>query len=144
MTLIAVAAGKGSPGVSITALVLAAVWPRPAVLAECDPSGGDLVFTLRREGGDVLAGDRGIVSLATALRVPGAATEVLAHAQMADGGLPVLVGVEGERIVLRSHMARANSQWRDLTTAVSNARKLPTKIPATTSSFMPTWKCRTS
>jgi len=93
VSLIAVAAGKGSPGVTTTALALAAVWPRPALFAECDPAGGDVVFGLRTEDGSALAGDRGIVSLATAQRVPGAVSDVLAHAQVVDGGLPVLVGV---------------------------------------------------
>ena len=44
MALIAVAADKGAPGVTTTALALAAVWPRPVLLAECDPAGGDLVY----------------------------------------------------------------------------------------------------
>jgi len=43
MALIAIAADKGSPGVTTTSVALAAVWPRPVLLAECDPSGGDLV-----------------------------------------------------------------------------------------------------
>ena len=44
MSLIAVAAGKDSRGVTTTALALAAVWPRAraVLLAECDPSGGSL------------------------------------------------------------------------------------------------------
>ena len=46
MALIAVAADKGAPGVTTTALALAAVWPRPVLLAECDPAGGDLVYRL--------------------------------------------------------------------------------------------------
>ena len=41
MPLIVVASDKGSPGVTTTAITLAAVWPRRALLAELDPSGGD-------------------------------------------------------------------------------------------------------
>ena len=44
--LIAVAADKGAPGVTTTAVALAAVWPRPVLLAECDPAGGDLVYVM--------------------------------------------------------------------------------------------------
>src|SRR6266702_505764 len=44
MSLVAVAAGKGSRGVTTAALALAAVWPqqRRVLLAECDPAGGSL------------------------------------------------------------------------------------------------------
>ena len=41
MALIAVAADKGAPGVTTASVALAAVWPRPVLLAECDPAGGD-------------------------------------------------------------------------------------------------------
>ena len=44
MALIAIASDKGAPGVTTSALALAAVWPRPVLLAECDPSGGDLAY----------------------------------------------------------------------------------------------------
>ena len=33
----------GSPGVTTTALALAMTWPRPVVLAECDPAGGSVL-----------------------------------------------------------------------------------------------------
>ena len=49
VALIAVAADKGAPGVTTTAVALAAVWPRPVLLAECDPAGGDLVYRLPGE-----------------------------------------------------------------------------------------------
>jgi MinD-like ATPase involved in chromosome partitioning or flagellar assembly len=42
VALIALASAKGSPGVTTTALALAAVWPRAVLLAECDPAGGDI------------------------------------------------------------------------------------------------------
>jgi len=96
MSLLVVAAGKGSPGVTTSALVLAAVWPRRCVLAECDAAGGDLVFRLRADGGSALAVDRGVVSLATAARAAVTAESVTEHVQVSDGGLPVLVGTLGE------------------------------------------------
>jgi len=68
MALIAVAADKGAPGVTTTALALAAVWPRPVLLAECDPAGGDLVYRLPAADGGRLDQRRGLLSLAVAAR----------------------------------------------------------------------------
>jgi hypothetical protein len=46
MTVYALISPGGSPGVTTTALALALTWPRPVVVAECDPSGGDIVAGL--------------------------------------------------------------------------------------------------
>lgn len=116
MSVFAVAAGKGAPGVTTTALALAAVWPRQSLLAECDPAGGDVVFAFRREDGAALAADRGVMSLATAVRLPAAQVDVMAHAQVIDGGLPVLVGV--------SSLAQANAlawSWRTIAEVFATA-----------------------
>jgi hypothetical protein len=93
MSLVAVAAGKGAPGVTTASLVLAAIWSRRSVLLECDPAGGDLVYRLRGDDGRPLAADRGVVSLATAARGPAGTPNLWLHTQQAEGGLPVLVGV---------------------------------------------------
>ena len=106
MNVVAIAAGKGSPGATTTAVALAAVWPRPCVLAECDPAGGDIVFRLRADGGRPLAADRGLVSLATAARAGVTATLVGEHAQVTEGGLPVLVGTASEQ-----HTAALAGSW---------------------------------
>src|SRR5580704_4417122 len=93
MALIAIAADKGSPGVTTAAVALAAVWPRPVLLAECDPAGGDLIYRLPAAGGGRLDPRRGLLSLAISVRrgnQPGQAWE---HAQKLHGGLDVLVGV---------------------------------------------------
>jgi hypothetical protein len=42
--LIAVVSSKNSPGATTTALALTLAWPRPAVLAELDPRGGDILW----------------------------------------------------------------------------------------------------
>jgi hypothetical protein len=42
VSLLALVSAKGSPGVTVASLALAAVWPRPVLVAECDPAGGDL------------------------------------------------------------------------------------------------------
>jgi cellulose biosynthesis protein BcsQ len=68
MALIAIAADKGAPGATTTALALAAVWPRPVLLAECDPAGGDLVYRLPAADGGRLDQRRGLLSLAVAAR----------------------------------------------------------------------------
>lgn len=92
MSLIAVAADKGSPGVTTTVVALGAVWPRPTVLAECDPAGGDLALRLRGDRGEPLLPSRGLVSYAAALRRGTA--PLREHAQQVEGGLQVLVGLE--------------------------------------------------
>jgi hypothetical protein len=93
VALIAVAADKGSPGVTTTAVALAAVWPRPVLLAECDPAGGDLVFRLPAADRGRLDTRRGLLSLAVAARRGMAPGQVWEHVQKVNGGLDVLAGV---------------------------------------------------
>ncbi len=93
MALIAVAADKGAPGVTTTALALAAVWPRPVLLAECDPAGGDLVYRFPAAGGDRLDPRRGLLSLAVAARRGLQPHQAWEHTQKLNGGLDILTGV---------------------------------------------------
>jgi cellulose biosynthesis protein BcsQ len=93
MALIAVAADKGAPGVTTTALALAAVWPRPVLLAECDPAGGDLVYRLPAADGGRLDQRRGLLSLAVAARRGLQPQQTWEHVQKLHGGLDVLTGV---------------------------------------------------
>lgn len=93
MALIAVAADKGSPGVTTTAVALAAVWPRRVLLAETDPAGGDLVYRSRAAHGGVLDPNSGLLSLAATARRGLAAEQLWDHAQPLVGGLDVLVGI---------------------------------------------------
>jgi len=65
VTVIALASAKGSPGVTTTCLALAAVWPRPVLLAECDPAGGDITAGYL-QGQSLGAG--GLLELALAAR----------------------------------------------------------------------------
>jgi len=44
--LYALVSGGGAPGVTTTAVALALAWPGPAIVAECDPSGGDILAGL--------------------------------------------------------------------------------------------------
>ena len=106
MSLIVVTGGKGSAGITTTATALAALWPQPAILADCEPFCGDLAMRLRRSDGRWLARDMGIVGLAAAARVDAAALDVSGQLQTALGGLPVLVGVESA-----AQAARIGALW---------------------------------
>lgn len=94
MTVAALVGMKGSPGVTTLACALGAVWPsgRAVVVAECDPSGGDIAV---RFG---LPTDVGMTSLVVAHR-HGSTTDEPApaeeHIQELPGGLAVLVGPAG-------------------------------------------------
>ena len=63
--LTVVASGKAAPGVTTSTWALALSWPRPLLVADCDPAGGDMAPGL-------LAGrvglDRGLLSWSTAVR----------------------------------------------------------------------------
>lgn len=93
MALIVVAADKGAPGVTTTALALAAVWPRPVLLAECDPAGGDLAFRFPAANGEPLDPRRGVLSLAVAARRGLQPGQLWEHTQKLYGGIDVLLGV---------------------------------------------------
>lgn len=43
MTVLGLASAKGAPGVTTTCVALLLVWPRPVLLVEADPAGGDLL-----------------------------------------------------------------------------------------------------
>ena len=93
MALIAIASDKGAPGFTTAALALAAVWPRPVLLAECDPAGGDLVYRFPAVGGGHLDPRRGVLSLAVVARRGMQPQQVWEHVQKLHGGLDVLAGV---------------------------------------------------
>ncbi|MFD2422694.1 hypothetical protein [Amycolatopsis pigmentata] len=84
--MITIVSGKGAPGATTTVAALAAVWPAPVVLADCDPAGGDLAAGWL--GQWVLDGtirtDIGVLSYATATRhaVVGDPAVLSAHVQV--------------------------------------------------------------
>jgi len=61
MALFALISAGGSPGVTTSALALTLGWPSRVILAECDPSGGDVLAGLFAGH---LRADRGLLSLA--------------------------------------------------------------------------------
>ncbi|HSZ49589.1 MAG TPA: hypothetical protein VK823_29900 [Streptosporangiaceae bacterium] len=117
MALIAIAADKGSPGVTTAAMALATAWPRPVLLAECDPAGGDLAYRMPAEGGGRLDTQRGLLSLAIAARRGLSPQQVWEHAQQLPGGLPVLTGVS-----TAEQGAGLDRLWRPVGVALSRVR----------------------
>ncbi|MET8447734.1 hypothetical protein [Streptomyces sp. NPDC005209] len=93
MALIAIAADKGSPGVTTTAVALAAVWPRRSLLAETDPAGGDLVYRSAAAHGGQLNPNIGMLSIAATARRGLVPDQLWDHVQPLSGGLEVLVGL---------------------------------------------------
>lgn len=121
---VALLAAKGAPGVTTSALLLAAVWPRPTCLVEADPSGGDLRWWQTNADGQALRPDTGVVSLLAAARSTrppvGAAAgslDLTRHAQQLPGGLSVLVGASTPN----QHHALA-AEWPQLAAALTAPR----------------------
>ncbi|MDQ3484605.1 MAG: hypothetical protein M3445_04225 [Actinomycetota bacterium] len=88
-----IAAAKGAPGVTTTALVMGALWPRQVLVAECDAAGADIPLRMSAADGGVLDPDRGLLSLAAAGRKGLHPQLVLNHTQHVIGGTEVLAGV---------------------------------------------------
>jgi hypothetical protein len=91
MVLVALASAKGAPGVTTVAVALAGVHPGPAVVADVDPAGGDLVWRYLAPDGQPLDTGRGLLSLAAVIRH--GQVDLHPHLQTVVGGLPVLAGV---------------------------------------------------
>ncbi len=94
VVLVCLAADKGSPGVTTTAMSLASEWPREAVVAELDPAGGDLLYRAVGERGEPLDPSTGVLSLAAEARRPIPPERVLAHTQRLHGGVRALAGIQ--------------------------------------------------
>ena len=92
MTVVALCSAKHSPGVSTCALMMTLLWPRAALLAECDPAGGDVLAGFF--AGTVQA-DRGVVGLAAAHRAGELEAQWPAQTLPldADGGRGVIAGI---------------------------------------------------
>jgi hypothetical protein len=109
MALIVVAGAKGSPGVTTAAVALAAGWPRRAVLAECDPYGGDLVYRMSASQGGPLDPNTGMLSIALAARRGFEAAALPEHLQRLPGGMDLLVGLG-----TAEQAAALSGQWPSL------------------------------
>jgi hypothetical protein len=93
VALIVLAADKGAPGVTTAATALGAIWPRPVLLAECDPAGGDLAYRLPAADGGVLNPARGLLTLGATARRGLHPEQIHEHTQKIIGGLDILAGL---------------------------------------------------
>lgn len=93
MAIVSFLSAKGSPGVTTTSLLSAALWPRPTVLLEADPAGGDVASRLPALDGGALDPDRGLLPLLTTARRGLTAAQLLDQAQVVAGGARVVVGL---------------------------------------------------
>lgn len=105
MSVVALGSFKGAPGVTTTALALGSTWPseRRVVVAELDPSGGDIAARF------VLSQSPGLVSLAAKARKEHAAASILEHCQQLSGTLDVLVGPPSGEHARKAIVAAASS-----------------------------------
>jgi hypothetical protein len=61
--MICLVSAKNSPGVTTTAVALAEVWPRPVLLAECDPRYSDILAGYQQGSGDMTKGLLGLAAV---------------------------------------------------------------------------------
>lgn len=93
MSTIALYTAKGAPGATTDAMLIAALWPRRALLIDCDPAGGDIALRLPGENGSSLDVSTGMLTLLPLARRPMNPTDVLRHAQVALGGTELIAGI---------------------------------------------------
>ncbi len=94
MALIALVGANHSPGVTATALALTFTWPRPCILAECDPAGGDIRYGYLHQL--QMPEDQGLMQVVIAELRSGQGREQLWR----DGGLVNLNPPRPERLLL--------------------------------------------
>lgn len=112
MSTVALFSAKGAPGVTTTAMLMASLWPRPALLADCDPAGGDIGLRLPAPDGHPLDLSRGMLSLLPVARRALDPEALLTHAQAVLGGGEVIVGLSGPE-----QAAAVGPVWTTLATA---------------------------
>jgi MinD-like ATPase involved in chromosome partitioning or flagellar assembly len=113
VTVIVLASAKGSPGVTTSALAMAAVWPRRVLLADCDLAGGDLAAGLLRA---TAPANGGLLELALAARRGLSAQDVLARClrlSATDDTVLLLPGLTDPR-----HAVALASSWPQIVAAL--------------------------
>ncbi|MEZ0492841.1 hypothetical protein AB2L28_11405 [Kineococcus sp. TBRC 1896] len=113
MGVVTFLSAKGSPGVTTTALLAAALWPRPALLLEADPAGGDVAARVSAPGGGLPDTSRGLLPLLSAARRGLDTAAVLDQAQPVAGGSRVVLGLTGPE-----QASAAGRGWTALAAAV--------------------------
>lgn len=116
--LTALLSAKGSPGVTTTALALAATWPGSVLVAECDLAGGDIRAGLF--GGTLEQPSGGLLDLALAARRSISADDVISRCSPMPLGRDALLlpGIEGpaQREVVSASMAPIAKAFGELET----------------------------
>ncbi|MFE0024098.1 hypothetical protein [Amycolatopsis sp. NPDC059021] len=133
LAMITLVSAKGAPGATTMAAALAAAWPAPVVLADCDPAGGDLapgwLSQWLVEGS--LRPEVGVLSYVTETRhaVAGDPATLVEHVQ----AVPVArhVGLLAGLNAPGQHTAVGYTGWTRLTVALA-AFKTTTGCPADT------------
>jgi hypothetical protein len=95
MSIVSFFSAKGAPGTTTAAMLVASLWPRPALLVDSDPAGGDIALRLPTPDGRPLDLSRGMLSLLPLARRDIAPEQVLSHAQQVLGGGEVIAGLAG-------------------------------------------------
>lgn len=108
MALLTLASAKGSPGVTTTAMLVGALWPRDSLVVEADPSGGDVALRMPGVDGNPLDPAVGLSSLVAAGRKSLHHGLVGQHGQLMVGGQRVVAGVTSPE------QARGVTQWEAL------------------------------
>ncbi|MDQ1289095.1 MAG: hypothetical protein QG622_2661 [Actinomycetota bacterium] len=116
MAVITICSAKGAPGVTTTALLLAALWPRPVLLVDADPAGGDVALRMSDPAGQPLDPARGLLTLLPLARRALSPQSLFDHAQTVAGGTPVLAGLAGPE-----QAGAVGALWQNLATAFGDA-----------------------
>jgi hypothetical protein len=131
MSLVTFCSVRGAPGVSTTALAVAAAWPvlDRSVLLEADPAGG--VVSLRTG----IAAEPGLVSLGAAARHGVSLRDLWDHAQSLPGGAAVVPGPVSTAVAARvlSTSGAALGSWlaeRTDVDVIADAGRLVAGSPA--------------
>jgi MinD-like ATPase involved in chromosome partitioning or flagellar assembly len=106
---------KGAPGVTTTAMLIASLWPRPALLVDCDPAGGDVGLRLPAPDGSPLDLGTGVLSLLPLARRRLEPGTLLEHSQQVLGGGEVIVGLTGPE-----QAAAAGATWNTIARALAD------------------------
>jgi MinD-like ATPase involved in chromosome partitioning or flagellar assembly len=116
VAVITICSAKGAPGVTTTALLLAALWPRPVLLVDADTDGGDIALRMPDPEGRPLDPARGLLTLLPLARRALSPDALHAHSQTVSGGTPVLAGLAGPE-----QSGAVGPLWQNLVTAFHGA-----------------------
>lgn len=95
MSLVAFFSAKGAPGTTTAAMLVAALWPRRALLVDADAAGGDVALRLPGPDGRPLELTTGMLGLLPLARRALGPAQLLAQAQPVLGGGEVIAGLSG-------------------------------------------------